>query len=173
MFFAAACHLSLLLYVAPSGVIPVLTFLRDHGRCQLKACMDTSGADYPEDKRFEVVYPRALSVKFVSQIRMKTYMGETDPVLSAATALYCEHCSRSRAHWMEALLTPEYVLNATYLNELSTSPALTLILSGHPVAMYRDDPNIFRYFALCPPPQVLLQLASGAHSTLSLRRTVA
>ena len=77
----------LTLYVAPSAVIPVLTFLRDHSQCQYKACMDISGVDFPErDKRFEVVY-HLLSVKYGSRIRVKTYASEVDAVPSA-TALF-------------------------------------------------------------------------------------
>jgi NADH dehydrogenase (ubiquinone) Fe-S protein 3 len=73
----------LTLYVCPSGVVPVLTFLRDHSQCQYKSVMDISGVDFPErDKRFEVVYS-LLSYKFASRIRVKTYAGETDGVPSA------------------------------------------------------------------------------------------
>lgn len=73
----------LTLYVAPSAIIPVLTFLRDHSQCQFKSVMDISGADYPErEKRFEVVY-HLLSVKYGGRIRVKTYAGEADPVPSA------------------------------------------------------------------------------------------
>jgi NADH dehydrogenase (ubiquinone) Fe-S protein 3 len=73
----------LTLYTAPSGIIPVLTFLRDHSQCQFKACMDISGVDFPErEKRFEVVYS-LLSVKLAGRIRVKTYAGEADPVPSA------------------------------------------------------------------------------------------
>ncbi|KAF5355985.1 hypothetical protein D9756_004226 [Leucocoprinus leucothites] len=73
----------LTLYVAPTAIVPVLTFLRDHSQCQFKSVMDISGADYPErEKRFEVVY-HLLSVKFGGRIRVKTYAGEADPVPSA------------------------------------------------------------------------------------------
>ena len=73
----------LTLYISPEGVIPVLTFLRDHTNCQYKACMDISGADYPSrTKRFEVVY-HLLSVKHNSRIRVKTYADEVSPVPSA------------------------------------------------------------------------------------------
>lgn len=75
----------LTLYICPSGVIPVLTFLRDHSQCQFKGCMDISGVDFPErDKRFEVVY-HLLSVKYGGRIRVKTYAGEADAVPSAIT----------------------------------------------------------------------------------------
>jgi len=73
----------LTLYIPPSGVIPVLTFLRDHSQCQFKGCMDISGADYPDrDRRFEVVY-HLLSIKHAGRIRVKTYAGEADAVPSA------------------------------------------------------------------------------------------
>lgn len=70
-------------YVAPSAVIPILTFLRDHAQCQYKTCVDISGVDFPErDKRFEVVY-HLLSVKYGGRIRVKTYASEVDAVPSA------------------------------------------------------------------------------------------
>ena len=73
----------LTLYVAPTAIPPVLTFLRDHTQCQFKACMDISGADYPErEKRFEAVY-HLLSVRHAGRIRVKTYAGEADPIPSA------------------------------------------------------------------------------------------
>ena len=73
----------LTLYVAPSAVVPVLTFLRDHSQCQFKSCVDISGVDYPErDKRFEVVY-HLLSFSQAGRIRVKTYAGEADAVPSA------------------------------------------------------------------------------------------
>ena len=73
----------LTLHVAPSAVIPVLTFLKDHSQCQFKSCVDISGADYPErDKRFEIVY-HLLSFSQAGRIRVKTYAGEADAVPSA------------------------------------------------------------------------------------------
>jgi len=73
----------LTLYITPTAVVPVLTFLRDHSQCQFKSCVDISGADYPErDKRFEVVY-HLLSFSQAGRIRVKTYAGEADPVPSA------------------------------------------------------------------------------------------
>jgi len=75
----------LTLHIAPSGVVPVLTFLRDHSQCQFKALMDVSGVDFPErDQRFEVVY-HLLSVKQAGRIRVKTYAGEADAVPSATS----------------------------------------------------------------------------------------
>ncbi|KAF9535527.1 hypothetical protein CPB83DRAFT_841919 [Crepidotus variabilis] len=73
----------LTLYIPPSAVVPVLTFLRDHAQCQFKQVMDISGVDFPErEKRFEVAY-HLLSVKHGGRIRVKTYAGEADPVPSA------------------------------------------------------------------------------------------
>ncbi|ELU44643.1 copper radical oxidase [Rhizoctonia solani AG-1 IA] len=77
----------LTLYVAPSAIIPVLSFLRDHTQCQYKAVMDITAVDFPtRDQRFEVVY-HLLSVKHNARIRVKTYADETTPVPSA-TSLY-------------------------------------------------------------------------------------
>lgn len=74
----------LTLYTAPSGVIPVLTFLRDHSQCQFKSVMDITAVDFPErDKRFEVVY-NLLSIRHGGRIRVKTYAGEADAVPTAA-----------------------------------------------------------------------------------------
>ncbi|MBW0498510.1 hypothetical protein O181_038225 [Austropuccinia psidii MF-1] len=73
----------LTLYTAPSGLIPILTFLRDHKQCQYKQLMDVSGADYPtRPKRFEIVY-HLLSLEYASRIRVKTYADELSPVPSA------------------------------------------------------------------------------------------
>lgn len=73
----------LTLYIGPSAVVPVLTFLRDHSQSQFKAVMDISGVDFPErEKRFEVVY-HLLSVRHAGRIRVKTYAGEADAVPSA------------------------------------------------------------------------------------------
>ncbi|KAK9451966.1 uncharacterized protein V1518DRAFT_410020 [Limtongia smithiae] len=72
----------LTLYVAPSAIIPVMTFLRDHTAAQFKAVMDVTAADYPtRSHRFDVVY-NMLSTRFSSRIRVKTYASETTPVPS-------------------------------------------------------------------------------------------
>ncbi|BGP29685.1 Putative NADH-ubiquinone oxidoreductase 30.4 kDa subunit, mitochondrial [Rhodotorula toruloides] len=72
----------LTLYVAPSAIVPVMYFLRDHTNTQFKQVMDICGADYPtRGKRFEVIY-HLLSVRHQSRIRVKTYADETSPVPS-------------------------------------------------------------------------------------------
>ncbi|KAH8081226.1 hypothetical protein HD553DRAFT_316131 [Filobasidium floriforme] len=73
----------LTLYTAPSGVLPVLQFLRDHHRCQYKSVMDITAVDVPtRSHRFEVVY-HLLSYAHNSRIRVKTYADEITPVPSA------------------------------------------------------------------------------------------
>ncbi|WFD32806.1 hypothetical protein MSPP1_003857 [Malassezia sp. CBS 17886] len=68
--------------VAPSALVPVLTFLRDHTLTQYKQLVDISGADYPSrSQRFEVVY-HLLSVRNNARLRVKTYADELAPVPS-------------------------------------------------------------------------------------------
>ncbi|KAJ3416851.1 putative NADH-ubiquinone oxidoreductase 30.4 kDa subunit, mitochondrial [Chytridiales sp. JEL 0842] len=72
----------LTLYVAPTALIPVMTFLRDHTACQFKQVVDIAGVDYPtRPNRFEVVY-NMLSVRYNNRIRVKTYANEVSPVPS-------------------------------------------------------------------------------------------
>ncbi|BFZ56216.1 Putative NADH-ubiquinone oxidoreductase 30.4 kDa subunit, mitochondrial [Savitreella phatthalungensis] len=72
----------LTLYCAPTAVLPIAVFLKDHTQAQFKACMDVCGVDFPtRDNRFEVVY-NFLSVRHNARIRLKTYAGETTPVPS-------------------------------------------------------------------------------------------
>ena len=74
-------------YVAPSALLPVMHFLRDHTLTQFGACMDISGADYPHhSQRFEVAY-HLLSHRYNARVRVKTYADEVTPVPSI-TSLY-------------------------------------------------------------------------------------
>lgn len=74
----------LTLFIAPTAVVPVLTFLKDHSAAQYKAVMDVTAVDFPSrTNRFEVVY-NLLSVRYNSRIRVKTYASETSPVPSIA-----------------------------------------------------------------------------------------
>jgi len=69
--------------IAPTAVIPVLTFLRDHTPAQFKSMIDICGVDYLTRKnRFEVVY-HLMSVQHNARIRVKTYTDELTPVDSA------------------------------------------------------------------------------------------
>jgi NADH dehydrogenase (ubiquinone) Fe-S protein 3 len=80
--------------VAPSSVIPVLTFLRDHGPAQFKSLVDVCGVDIlSRQNRFEVVY-NLLSVANNARIRVKTYTDELGPVDSACEVF-------NAANWME------------------------------------------------------------------------
>ncbi|KAJ3225843.1 putative NADH-ubiquinone oxidoreductase 30.4 kDa subunit, mitochondrial [Chytriomyces hyalinus] len=84
----------LTIYVAPSGLIPTMTFLRDNTNTQFKQVMDVCGVDYPtRSNRFEVVY-HLLSVRYNTRIRVKTYANEVTPVPSV-TPLF------AGANWFE------------------------------------------------------------------------
>lgn len=77
----------LCLYTAPSGIIPTLTFLKNHTQSQFKSAMDITAVDFPtKSQRFEVVY-NLLSVRHNARIRVKTYADEITPVPSS-TGLY-------------------------------------------------------------------------------------
>lgn len=82
------------LHIAPSAIIPVMTFLRDHTGAQFKQVMDICGVDYPtRSNRFEVVY-NMLSLRYNARIRVKTYADEVTPVPSI-TPLF------NGANWFE------------------------------------------------------------------------
>lgn len=67
----------------PEGVIPVLTFLKDHHSAQFANLVDIAGMDVPNRPyRFEIVY-NILSLRYNSRIRVKTYTDELTPVDSA------------------------------------------------------------------------------------------
>jgi len=69
--------------IAPPGVVPVLSFLKNHHNCQFGSLVDIAGVDMPTRKyRFEVVY-NLLSFRFNSRIRVKTYTDELTPLDSA------------------------------------------------------------------------------------------
>jgi len=92
---AQVTHVSELeIMVAPSAIIPVLTFLRDHGPAQFKSLVDVAGVDIISRKnRFEVVY-NLLSVANNARIRVKTYTDELGPIDSATPVF-------NAANWME------------------------------------------------------------------------
>ncbi|ORY22260.1 or F420H2 dehydrogenase [Rhizoclosmatium globosum] len=84
----------LTIYVAPSGLIPVMTFLRDNTNTQFKQVVDVCGVDFPtRANRFEVVY-HLLSIRYNTRIRVKTYANEVSPVPSV-TPLF------AGANWFE------------------------------------------------------------------------
>jgi len=69
--------------IAPEGVIPVLSFLKDHHLGQFTNLIDIAGVDIPtRTNRFEIVY-NLLSLNYNSRIRVKTYADELTPIDSA------------------------------------------------------------------------------------------
>ncbi|KAF8429745.1 NADH dehydrogenase iron-sulfur protein 3 mitochondrial precursor, partial [Tirmania nivea] len=72
----------LTIYIPPSAVPPVFSFLKNHTAAQFTQVSDIAGVDYPTRQfRFEVVY-NLLSVRHNSRIRVKTYADEATPVPS-------------------------------------------------------------------------------------------
>ena len=72
----------LTIYTNPEGIVPLLTFLRDHTNSQYRMLVDITAVDYPErEKRFEVVY-MLLSLKYNSRIIVKVSVDELTPVPS-------------------------------------------------------------------------------------------
>lgn len=68
--------------IAPSGVVPVLSFLKNHHNGQFGSLVDIAGLDMPTRQyRFEIVY-NLLSFRFNSRIRVKTYTDELTPIES-------------------------------------------------------------------------------------------
>jgi len=73
--------------IHPDGVIPILTFLKDHTNAQFTNVADICALDMPSRPcRFEIVY-NLLSVRFNQRIRVKTYADELTPVQSS-TVVY-------------------------------------------------------------------------------------
>ncbi|KAK4948663.1 putative NADH-ubiquinone oxidoreductase 30.4 kDa subunit, mitochondrial [Elasticomyces elasticus] len=72
----------LCIYITPTGVIPVFTFLKYHTAAEYTMVSDITAVDFPtKNYRFEVVY-NLLSVRHNSRIRVKTYADEATPVPS-------------------------------------------------------------------------------------------
>ena len=69
--------------IAPEGIIPVLTFLKNHHNAQFTNLADIAGVDMPtREYRFEVVY-NLLSLRYNARIRVKTYTDEMTPLESS------------------------------------------------------------------------------------------
>merc|ERR1712018_583216 len=66
--------------IAPDGIIPVLSFLKDHHNAQFVSLVDIAGLDMPTRQfRFEVIY-NILSLRYNARIRVKTYTDEMTPL---------------------------------------------------------------------------------------------
>jgi NADH dehydrogenase (ubiquinone) Fe-S protein 3 len=84
----------LTIMVAPSGLIPTMSFLKYSSALLFNQVVDVCGVDYPtRPQRFEVVY-NLLSIRYNARIRVKTYASEVSPVPSI-TPLY------AGANWFE------------------------------------------------------------------------
>ncbi|ERT01123.1 NADH-ubiquinone oxidoreductase 30.4 kDa subunit, mitochondrial [Sporothrix schenckii ATCC 58251] len=84
----------LTIYVAPSAIVPVFSFLKYHTAAEFTQVSDITAVDFPtRDQRFEIVY-NLLSVRHNSRIRVKTYADEASPVPSI-TSLF------DGANWFE------------------------------------------------------------------------
>ena len=66
--------------IAPEGLLPVMTFLKDHHNAQFANLVDITGVDMPtREYRFEIVY-NLLSLRYNARIRVKTYTDEMTPL---------------------------------------------------------------------------------------------
>jgi len=66
--------------IAPEGLLPVMTFLKDHHNAQFANLTDITGVDVPtREYRFEIIY-NILSLRYNARIRVKTYTDEMTPL---------------------------------------------------------------------------------------------
>ncbi|VDM42950.1 unnamed protein product [Toxocara canis] len=121
--FAAGDELELLIH--PSGVVPVMTFLKGNHSAQFTNLTFICGVDVPTRKnRFEVVYS-LLSTRFNARIRVRTYTDEIAPIESITSVF-------KGANWYEREV---YDLFGVWFNN---HPDLRRILTdygfeGHPL----------------------------------------
>ncbi|KAI1095663.1 hypothetical protein F5B19DRAFT_313100 [Rostrohypoxylon terebratum] len=72
----------LVIYIPPSGVIPVFSFLKYNTAAEFTQVSSVTAVDFPtRDQRFEIVY-NMLSVRHNARLRVKTYADEASPVPS-------------------------------------------------------------------------------------------
>lgn len=68
------------LLIVPEGVLPVISFLKNHHNCQFTSLTDITGIDVPSRQyRFEVIYS-LLSLRFNCRVRVRTYTDELTPI---------------------------------------------------------------------------------------------
>ncbi|GMR54353.1 hypothetical protein PMAYCL1PPCAC_24548 [Pristionchus mayeri] len=124
--FAAGDELELLIH--PTGVVPVLSFLKGNHSAQFTNLTFICGVDVPaRQNRFEVVYS-LFSVRFNARIRVRTYTDEVAPIESATPVF-------KGANWFEREV---YDMYGVWFNN---HPDLRRILTdygfeGHP---FRKD----------------------------------
>ena len=141
--FASGDELELLIH--PTGVYPVIAFLKGHHSAQFTNFIFVCGVDVPTRKnRFEVVYS-FLSTRFNARIRVRTYTDEIAP-LESITPLF------RGANWYEREV---YDMYGVWFNN---HPDLRRILTdygfeGHPLRKdfpltgyteVRYDPEVWR-----------------------------
>jgi len=74
------CGDELEVLIAPDGVIPVMSFLKNHHNCQFGSLSDLTALDVPtREYRFELIY-NLLSFRYNARIRVKTYTDELTPI---------------------------------------------------------------------------------------------
>ncbi|MCP9262845.1 NADH dehydrogenase [ubiquinone] iron-sulfur protein 3, mitochondrial [Dirofilaria immitis] len=133
--FAAGDELELLIH--PSGVVPVIAFLKGNHAAQFTNIVFITGMDVPSRKfRFEVIYA-LLSIQFNARIRVRTYTDEVAP-LESITSLF------KGANWYEREV---YDMYGVWFNN---HPDLRRILTdygfeGHP---FRKDFPLSGYVEL-------------------------
>ncbi|PWA29104.1 hypothetical protein CCH79_00006330, partial [Gambusia affinis] len=99
------CYNELEVMIHPDGVVPVLTFLRDHTNAQFRNMIDLTAVDVPSrQNRFEIVY-NLLSLRYNSRIRVKTYTDELTPVDSSVSV-------HKAANWYEREVSHRGFANA-------------------------------------------------------------
>ena len=120
--FAGGDELELLIH--PSGVLPVLSFLKGHHSAQFTNFIFATAVDVPtRENRFEIIYA-LLSIRFNARIRVRTYTDEINPIESICTVF-------SGAEWYEREI---YDMYGVWFNN---HPDLRRILTdygfeGHP-----------------------------------------
>ncbi|VIO95365.1 NADH-ubiquinone oxidoreductase 30 kDa subunit, mitochondrial precursor, putative [Brugia malayi] len=133
--FAAGDELELLIH--PSGVTPVIAFLKGNHAAQFTNIVFITGMDVPSRKfRFEVIYA-FLSIRFNARIRVRTYTDEIAP-LESITPIF------KGANWYEREV---YDMYGVWFNN---HPDLRRILTdygfeGHP---FRKDFPLSGYVEL-------------------------
>lgn len=139
--FAAGDELELLIH--PSGIVPVIAFLKGSHSGQFTNLVFVCGMDVPSRKyRFEVIYA-LLSTRFNARIRVRTYTDEVAP-LESITSLF------KGANWYEREV---YDLYGVWFNN---HPDLRRILTdygfeGHP---FRKDFPLSGYVELRYDPEL-------------------
>jgi len=102
---------TLIITVKPKNLSLVLKFLKSHYNTQFNLLTAISGVDYPfRKRRFEVVY-ELLSVFFNQRVRVKTFVDEVTPLVSAVSIF-------SAATWWEREIWDLYGVFFTHNDEI-------------------------------------------------------